>query len=221
VRAIVDLGCDAPLTCRATLFSPRVEAGAVWAELEPDYGTRARHGDDQVAVQLVEPFELVALARALVDGRHRFSLRAFAAVGDALELLREPAEPMQTMWRWLTDTLLLELPDAVGAFVAGERTGYLELGDGFLESPVLILEHDGAREIVDRDHHVAGELELTREVGGWFVGSPGRHGRHSTAMGLHINGVAVRSPHPIQTGDRVSHVVYRRHYSICDVVAIV
>ena len=227
MRITFDLACLSPLSCRATLFS--AEAGI--EQLEALGGRRIERGDpNAVAIQFIEPLELVAAAREVAARvRGASVLRAFAAGAHALDLLRDPHEPMRTAWAWICDSLGLELPDSVTAFVAAAGTGYLELPpDGeLLEQPVLALVTtprtgtylaprgtEGAREIFDRDEVFPCELHadaiaFRRDPLGWSV-------RELQDAALHVNGNRADTAHRLATGDRL-----RSYYYDFEVIAII
>jgi len=225
MRITFDLACLPPLSCRATLYSS--EAGI--AQLEALGGRRIERGDpNAVAIQFTEPLELVAAAREVAaQVRDASVLRAFAAGPYALDLLRDPQEP--TAWAWICDSLGLELPDSVAAFVAAAGAGYLELApDGeLLERPVLALAStartgtvlaprgtDGIREIFDCDEVSPGEwpaeaIAFQRDLSGWLV-------REVRDAALHVNGNRVDRVHRLATGDRL-----RSYYLDFEVIAII
>ena len=210
-------------------MSSRVTAEQVFDQF---CGTRAELLEDHIAVQLLEPLELVSAARELTR-EHGFSLRAFAAATPATDMLREDCEPTRSAWAWVLDTLKLQLPDDVGTFVAGEHAGYVELDgelDDFLARPVLVLDTgSGARQLIDVDEVTPrGSFTFERHGDAWFVWSlpQGRTGFSARRgadeeMQLHVNGFSVESPHRLATGDRVSMNARGRHYSECDVTAII
>jgi hypothetical protein len=227
MRITFDLACLPPLSCRATLYA--AEAGI--EQLEALGGRRIERGDpNAVAIQFIEPLELVAAAREVAARvRDASVLRAFAAASHALDLLRDPQEPMRSAWAWICDSLGLELPDGVAAFVAAAGTGYLELApDGeLLERPALALVTtprtgtvlaprgtDGAREIFDCDEVFpvewrADAIAFQRDPLGWSV-------RELRDVALHVNGNRVDTVHRLATGDRL-----RSYYYDFEVIAII
>lgn len=148
-----------------------------------------------------------------------------------------PCEPTRSAWQWVLDTLQLELPEDVGTFVAAEHAGYVDLGwdEEFLPRPVLVLDtrpgDPDFRQVIDVDSMSPSPLSdfaFERHGDAWFVGTCPR-GRSkfsarrgvSDAVHLHVNGFSVESPHRLATGDRVSMNARDRHYSECDVTAII
>lgn len=225
MTTILDLGCEVPLECRATLVSARASASEVHARLAEMYADRVQLEGDVVSVRLVEPLELITMAREAA-ALERFQLRAFAAARDALDMLREPVEPTCSSWRWVCDQLAFELDDAVRSFVAGERTGYLEL-DEFLPHPILVVDDGTERSLFDQDEVDIWPVIFERAPTGWFVrqyrSSERRRGRtFSPEPELYVNGLLVADDHPVRTGDRVSlRSAYRHGDSAVEVVAVI
>ncbi len=190
------------------MLSSRVTAEQVFDQFG---GTRAALQEDHIAVQLLEPLELVSAARELTR-EHAFSLRAFASATPATDMLREACEPTRSAWAWVLDALNLQLPDDVRAFVAGEHAGYVELDgepDDFLARPVLVLDTDpgtlGARQLIDVDEvdSLYANFAFERHGDAWFVRrSPQGRSRFSARRGvneeagLHVNGIGVESSPP-------------------------
>lgn len=210
MHTILDLVCVPPLSCRATLLSSR-SIDEIVDGLETLFGGRVyREDDNRLSAQFVEPLELVAAARHFAMlAKNAAELRAFAATPSALEMLRDAAEPTCTSWRWVLDSLVLELPDDVeGPFVAAMRVGYLELSPDveFLDRPVLALRTrsygDETCELVDRDSITENRyVEFERDAHGWYI-------REIRESALHVNGFSVTSPHRLATGDRLRTYSY-------------
>lgn len=219
MSTVLDLGCEAPLECRATLVSRHAPAD-VHARLVATYADRVRLEGDLISVRLVEPLELITTAREATS-LDNFELRAFAAARDALDMLRDPVEPTLSSWTWVCDQLALELDDAVRSFVAGAQAGYLELDDDFLVRPILVVDTGTERNLFDQDAVSISLVELDRDPTGWFVRryrSRERPRGYTRDDGqLYVNGLLVDDGHPLQSGDQIA---FRNGYSTTDLTIV-
>lgn len=207
-------------------MSTRVGADDVYARLAESYAGHVQLDGDQVALRLVEPVELITVARE-ASAIDRFALRAFAATPHAMVMLREDAEPARSSWRWVCETLGLTLDDAVSSFVAGEGSGYLEI-DEPLTQPILVLADRDERTMYDQDQVERAYMVFDREPGGWFLRQSRSRGQFSNRRGdessmsqLYVNGNPVTDGHLVHSGDQIC-VRYNRHLQFqLEVVAIV
>lgn len=203
-------------------MSTRVGPEDVYARLAESYAGHVLLDGDLVMLRLVEPVELITVARE-ANAIDRFALRAFAATPNAMVMLREDGDPARSSWRWVCETLGLELDEAVSSFVAGEGSGYLEVDE--LAQPILVLEKRNERTMYDQDQIQVGSVVFDREPTGWFIRqSPSRglyRGDDSSKAQLYVNGSPVRDGHLVHSGDQIS-LRYKRHlWTEVEVVAIV